>query len=141
MEERLPTAELLKLKGLKATGQRIAIYEAMRSLGHASADEVKQEVGRAGGPATTTATVYNVLQDLTRAGLLQRRMSVNSKMYYDITVGNHCHIYDKDSHVITDFDDNGLVEVVNEYLRNKKINNFELDYVDIQLMGRFKKKK
>lgn len=111
----------------------------MCSLGHASADEVKSAIDAEGGAKMTVATVYNVLQDLTDAGLLRKRLSANNKMYYDITVDDHCHIYDESSHTITDFNDPGLMEVVSDYLKNKKITNFDLDYVEIQLMGRFRK--
>jgi len=139
VKETLATTDLLKQKGLKATPQRIAVHTAMCSLGHASADEVKSAIDAEGDAKMTVATVYNVLQDLTDAGLLRKRLSANNKMYYDITVDNHCHIYDESSHTITDFNDPGLMEVVSDYLKNKKITNFDLDYVEIQLMGRFRK--
>lgn len=141
MKEVPETSDLLKQKGLKATPQRIAVYDAMRALGHASADDVRQSIGSAGQIDITVATVYNVLQSLTEAGLLHRRLSANNKMYYDITMKDHCHIYDEATHTITDFNDSGLTEIVNDYIRKKKINNFDLNYVDIQLMGRFRKTK
>ena len=141
MKEAPETSDLLKQKGLKATPQRIAVYDAMRELGHASADDVRQSIGSAGQMDITVATVYNVLQSLTEAGLLHRRLSANNKMYYDITMKDHCHIYDESTHTITDFNDSGLMEVVNEYIRKKRISNFDLNYVDIQLMGRFRKTK
>lgn len=141
MKEVPETSDLLKQKGLKATPQRIAVYDAMRALGHASADDVRQSIGSAGQMDITVATVYNVLQSLTEAGLLHRRLSANNKMYYDITMKDHCHIYDEATHTITDFNDSGLTEIVNDYIRKKKINNFDLNYVDIQLMGRFRKTK
>lgn len=141
MAEASDTSALLKHKGLKATTQRIAVHDAMRRLGHASADDVKQALDGDGENRMSVATIYNVLQDLTQAGMLRKRMSANNKMYYDITVSDHCHIYDEVSHTITDFNDPGLMELVSEYLKFRRTANFELDHVEIQLVGKFRKKK
>ena len=54
----------LKRHGLKATRQRLEVHEAMRTLGHASADMVSEEIGRRGNVKVTVASVYNILSQL-----------------------------------------------------------------------------
>lgn len=141
MKEAGDTSELLNISGLKATAQRIAVLDAMRLLGHASADDIKQTLESSGKSGISVATIYNVLGDLKQAGLLCKRMSANNKMYYDITVSDHCHIYDEASHTITDFNDTELMSLVSGYLKNKKIAYFDLDHVEIQIVGKFQKTK
>ena len=55
--------------GLKATPQRMRVYAAMCRLGHASADTVYHHLGADKG-TMSLATVYNVLESMTEAGLL-----------------------------------------------------------------------
>ena len=51
----------LKRHGLKATRQRLEVHEAMRTLGHASADMVSEEIGRRGNvKVTVNGTAVNV---------------------------------------------------------------------------------
>ena len=128
------TEAMLKASGLKATAQRIAVYDALRSLGHASADAV---VAALDGSAAdvSVATVYNVLDSFVDAGLISRRFSSNSKMYYDITTAPHCHLYDEDTHTIVDYDDSGLVGIVESYIRDHSPEGFEFSGVDIQIVG------
>ncbi len=125
---------MLKACGLKATSQRVAVYEVMRRLGHASADAVFDCL-QASAPNVTLATVYNVLDSFVGAGLISRRFSSNSKMYYDITTSPHCHLYDEETHTIVDYDDTELVGIVERYLRAHRPEGFEFSGVDIQIVG------
>ena len=60
-----PTIEefkkVLKKHDLKATPQRLAVHEAMISLGHASADMVTEAIAAKGTTKVTVASVYNIL--------------------------------------------------------------------------------
>ena len=48
--------EILKDKKLKATNQRLAVHEAMLTLGHASADMVVDAINACGGAKVTVAS-------------------------------------------------------------------------------------
>ena len=48
---------VLKRYSLKATPQRLAVHEAMLSLGHASADQVREWLADHGGTRVTVASV------------------------------------------------------------------------------------
>lgn len=127
--------EKIKQSGLKATSQRLAIYDSMCKLGHASADMVVDELKEV-FPSITVATVYNVLDSFVGAGLLSRRPSINHKMYFDVNVQEHIHLYDKESNEYIDYDDSELSEIVREHIMKNMPENFELRDIDIQLIGR-----
>jgi len=125
----------IKEAGLKATPQRIVIYEAMRKLGHACVDMVAEEL-KTSFPTLTIATIYNVLESFVNAGLLVRRFSSNNKMYFDVNVYEHAHFYNTEENSYEDYNDPELVKLVMEYISSKKIENFNLKSVDIQLVGK-----
>ena len=127
--------EKIKEAGLKATPQRIAVYSAMRKLGHACVDMVAEEVAIS-FPSMTIATIYNVLESFVNSGLLVRRFSSNNKMYFDVNVYEHAHFYDSSENSYEDYHDSELVKIVMEYLASKKIDNFDIKSVDIQLVGK-----
>lgn len=127
--------EKIKEAGLKATPQRIAVYEAMRKLGHACVDMVAEEIKHT-YPTLTIATIYNVLESFVNAGILVRRFSSNNKMYFDVNVYEHAHFYDTQENAYEDFHDPELVKMVMEYISSKKIDNFDIKSVDIQLVGK-----
>ena len=127
--------EKIKAAGLKATPQRIAIFESMRKLGHASADMVVEDL-KENYPTLTVATIYNVLESFVNTGLLVRRFSSNNKMYFDVNVYEHAHFYEIDDNAYEDYDDPELVKIVMDYLSTKQIEHFDVKSVDIQLVGR-----
>lgn len=131
------TKEILKSHNLKSTPQRVVIYEVMKKLGHASADTIYQEI-KSQFHTMTVATVYNVLDSFVGAGLLHRRMSSNNKMYFDVNTYTHCHLYSPETNVYVDYDDSELIRMVGEHLKKRKITNFELTDIDIQLVGNIK---
>ncbi len=126
--------EKIQQSGLKATPQRLAVYQAMQQLGHASVDMLTESLSST-FPTLTVATVYNVLESFVEAGLLVRRYSCNNKMYFDVNTYSHAHFYDPQTNRHLDYEDNGLVEVVTDYINKKGVNNFKLESVDIQLIG------
>ena len=128
------TKEIIQESGLKATPQRIAVYDTMKKLGHASADMVG-DVLKETYPTLTKATVYNVLESFDDAGLLVKRYSSNNKMYFDVNTYDHVHLYDTARNGYKDYDDPELVALVNNYLANRKIPGFSIKKIDIQIIG------
>ena len=123
-----PTIEefkvVLKKHSLKATPQRLAVHEAMISLGHASADMVTEAIQAKGTTKVTVASVYNILTQLAMLGVYDYRLSSNNKMYFDVNTFGHMHFYDKENHLFKDVIDDDLLESI-----------------DIQLIGRPTRKK
>ena len=85
-------AELLRARGLRATGPRIAVLAAVVRAPHGDAEQVEAAV-RADGADISRASVYNVLADLTAKGLLRRIEPAGSPARYETRTGdNHHHL-------------------------------------------------
>ena len=126
---------------LKATPQRLAVHEAMMSLGHASADMVTDMVKQKGTSKVTVASVYNILTHMAMLGIYHYRMSSNNKMYFDVNTFKHIHLYDHENHVFKDVIDEELIAIIEEHLGRKKFRGYKIEGIDIQLVGRPTRKK
>lgn len=128
---------LLRRHDLKVTGQRLAVHEAMMVLGHASADMVAEEIRRQDPPVkVTVASVYNILSNLADLRIYARRMSANSKMYFDVNTSRHLHLYDRENHRYRDIVDDELTELVQTHLRRRKFKGYTVEDIDIQFIAR-----
>ncbi len=127
----MDVAALIREKGIKATAQRIAVYNAISELGHCSAEEVATKV-RCDYPSITIATVYCILDSFDHCGLIARLSTPSGKIHYDVTAHPHHHIYHSDG-MITDYEDKELAEYLNRYFAGKKINNQDIKGVKLQL--------
>ena len=127
--------ELFQSKGVKATPQRISVYEALLSLKHPSAEAVLERV-RSILPTVTVATVYNTLDCFAKAGVIERVLTVDNKMYRFMGIINiNWYLYSEETHEIQDFYDNELSELIWTFIQNRKIPGFELKDVKVQLIG------
>jgi len=124
-------------KGLKVTPQRTAILEAIIQLNnHPTADNVIDYI-RNYHPNIATATVYKVLDALIANGLIRKVKTEKDVMRYDAVMERHHHLYCSESDRIEDFVDNELNEIVEKYFKKKKIPNFEIEDVKLQIIGKF----
>lgn len=82
----------LRTRGLRVTAPRIAVLEVLAEQRHVSADTVATAArGRAG--AVSTQGIYNVLTDLTAAGLVHRIEPAGSPALYELSEqGIHHHL-------------------------------------------------
>lgn len=87
MEKAIHT--LLRSHGLKATRQRSALLSQLRAAGEPMTTEDLQR--RLGGKINI-ATVYRVLSDLVRAGLVYQTDFRAGRAYYEFQVHHHHHI-------------------------------------------------
>jgi len=91
-EIRDAATEHLRSAGLRVTAPRLAVLEAVTGNGHLDADAVHARVG-VGHPGIPLQTVYNVLGDLSAAGLLRRIEPAGSAALYESRIGdNHHHV-------------------------------------------------
>lgn len=133
--------EILKKHSLKATPQRMAVHEAMMTLGHACADMVTEEIAKKGTAKITVASVYNVLTQMAMLGIYDYRLSANNKMYFDVNTFKHIHLYDQTNHVFKDVIDDELIALVESYLNSKTFKGYKVEGIDIQLIGKPTRKK
>ena len=132
---------ILKKHALKATPQRLAVHEAMITLGHASADMVTEAVKEKSTAKVTVASVYNILTQMASLGIYHHRMSSNNKMYFDVNTFKHIHFYDQANHAFRDVVDDELVMLIESHLSRKKVKGYKIEGFDIQLIGRPTRKK
>jgi Fe2+ or Zn2+ uptake regulation protein len=132
---------ILKKNDLKATPQRLAVHEAMISLGHASADMVTEAIKEKSTAKVTVASVYNILTQMAELGIYHHRLSSNNKMYFDVNTFKHIHFYDQANHAFRDVIDDELVMLIESHLSRKKVKGYRIEGFDIQLIGRPTRKK
>ena len=82
----------LRGAGLRVTGGRIALLEALQSRPHSDAETLFQSL-RETLPGTSIQSVHNVLGDLAEAGIIRRIEPAGSPARYERRVGdNHHHV-------------------------------------------------
>jgi Fur family peroxide stress response transcriptional regulator len=131
--------ETLKEKGLKITPQRVAIYEAIVSLkNHPTAENVIEYI-KINHPNISVGTVYKVLDSLVENELLKKVKTEKDIMRYDALLSNHHHLYCVETERIEDYEDDSLNELIKNYFKNKKIKNFKVQDIKLQITGKFDK--
>ncbi|WP_125132607.1 Fur family transcriptional regulator [Microbacterium sp. 10M-3C3] len=85
-------AERLRAAGLRVTATRLAVYAALGTHPHASADDVFDGI-RAALPGTSLQSVYNALGDFVAAGLARRIEPAGRPGMFELRVeDNHHHV-------------------------------------------------
>ncbi len=126
-------------KGLKVTPQRIAIFEAIIKLNnHPTAENIIDYI-RINHPNIATATVYKVLDALVVNGLIKKVKTERDVMRYDAIMESHHHLYCSESDQIEDFVDTELNEMIEKYFEKKRIPDFKIEDVKLQIIGKFLK--
>ncbi|GAA0298607.1 transcriptional repressor [Kineococcus aurantiacus] len=85
---------LLHARGLRSTPQRRRILDAVRDLGHASAEEVSEHLApRDGSPGVDPSTVYRALAVLEEVGLVARtQLDRKVPSFHAVEHGGHLHL-------------------------------------------------
>ncbi len=123
--------------GLKATQQRIAVLDALLKLkSHPTAEELYNYL-RKSYPTISLATIYNTLDTFIKNGLVNVVKLSNDCARYDAIIDKHFHLYSKGKDQIADYFDQNLEEIVIEYLDKNKIDGFEVQEIQINLIGKF----
>lgn len=126
-------------KKLKVTPQRMAILQAFFKLhNHPTAENIIDYI-RKNYPNIATATVYKVLDTFVSYGIIKRVKTERDSMRYDAIMESHHHIYCSDSDRIEDYTDEELNKLLKEYFDKKRIPNFKIEDVKLQIIGKFNK--
>lgn len=129
--------DILAENGLKVTPQRVAVYEAISKMhNHPTADNVIDFIKRK-YPNIAIGTVYNTLETFAQKGIINRIKTNGDVMRYDAMLQRHHHLYSADSRRIEDFYDEELNNYITEFMKQKKIPNFTIEDVNIQIVGKF----
>ena len=131
----------LKNSNLKITPQRMAVLEALNNLkNHPTADKIKEYVVK-NHPNIAVGTVYKTLETFVAKGLVQKVKTSKDVMKYDPIIEKHHHLYCEETEDIEDFFDDKLNDMLEEYFRKKKIPNFKVKDIKLQIIGTFDNKK
>ena len=129
---------ILKDAGLKVTPQRIAVLEAIYRLEkHPTSEDISNYV-RNNNPNIALGTVYNILDFYVKKGIVTRVKTDKGAMLYDAVSEKHHHLYCAESDRIEDYYDKELDNLLENFFREKRIRDFEIDDIKLQLVGRFK---
>ena len=122
---------------LKVTPQRIAVLDAVINLkNHPIAENVIDFV-KENHPNIATGTVYKTLDTFVKKNIIHKVKTDDDIMRYDAVHEKHHHLYCSDSERIEDFVDVALDKIIDDYLKNKKIPNFKIEDVKLQIVGKF----
>ena len=128
----------LTAHGLKVTPQRIAVYRALLELGnHPDTDQIIAQVTKV-HPTISPGTIYKTLDLFAEYGIIIRIKTDTGRMRFAHRTGPHHHLYDKTNDKIVDFDDDELNKLLSDFFKRKKPDNFEIEDVKLQIVGRFK---
>lgn len=132
--------ERLQDKGLKVTPQRLAVFEAIIQLkNHPTAENIIDYI-KNNHPSISVATVYKVLDSLVENNLVQKVKTERDVMRYDAVLSNHHHLYCAETDRIEDYDDAELNQLLSDYFKSKKIKNFSIQDIRLQITGKFTNK-
>ena len=121
--------------GLKATHPRITVLrELMVSDDHPTAEAIHETI-KVNNPSISLGSVYRVLDVLVDAGLIQRVSVRSGSKRYDANMNPHGHIYCLKTNKIQDFYDEELYGLINDFFRKKRIKNFRINEIKLQVNG------
>jgi Fur family peroxide stress response transcriptional regulator len=131
--------EKLVERGLKVTPQRLSVLEAVFSLDNHPTAEMILEYIKESHPNIASGTVYKVLDVLVDNKLIKRVKTERDVMRYDGIMDAHHHLYCLESEHIEDYMDQELDQLLEGYFKKKKIKNFRIEEIKLQINGRFLK--
>ncbi len=127
--------EVLAKHDLKATHQRIAIYDIMLHLdNHPTADQVYNKVCQY-YPSISLATVYKTLDTFVEKSLIKRVLTTKDAKKYDINIHEHHHLYCEMSDKIIDYEDKALLKKIMKHFKKKELQFFKIKDVKVQING------
>jgi len=111
--------EVLKKEGHKLTPQRLLIWKILEEGKHYTASQIHEKVEKK-FPGVDLVTVYRTLELLTEHNFVQESKFPTGPARYEITdqIG-HNHIVCRNCNKIEHFEDERLLELVNEITNSK----------------------
>ncbi len=129
--------KILTENKLKVTPQRMTVLEVITGLKtHPTAENIVEQL-RLKIPHVTIGTVYNILDTFVEKGIITRVKTDTGQMRYDPVLEKHHHLYCAESERIEDYFDNDLDKIIEDYLKKKKIPNFKIKEIKLQIIGKF----
>ena len=129
----LPTADLLRARGLRVTSQRLEVLAAVTRTPHITADSVAESVRNELG-AISLQAVYDALGALADVGLVRRIQPAGSPARFEARVSdNHHHLICRTCGSVTDVD---CAVGAAPCLTPAQDSGFEVDQAEVVYWGR-----
>jgi len=117
----------LQAAGLRKSKSRLALLRSMRAElpPHFTVHDLREAV-RSQRLKASLATVYNCLNDFTRAGLLTRISAPTGELYYDTRCDRHHHVFIEERMELLEIEDSdveihadGTIKIPPRHLRHE----------------------
>ncbi len=82
----------LEERGVRITPQRLTVYKILKRKGHATAEEIYEEV-RKSLPRVSLSTVYSILEAFKEKGMANEIRINFDRSTFDINTREHHHFY------------------------------------------------
>lgn len=129
--------DVLKNADLRITPQRVAVLEAFYSLNnHPNAEKIILYVQKK-NPNIAIGTIYKVIDILVQKEILHLVKTDKGVMRYDDVNEHHHHLMSDKSDRIEDYYDTELDEMLKNYFAKKKIDNFTIENIKLEITGNF----
>lgn len=129
--------KILADNNLKVTPQRTAVLEVILNLNnHPSAENIVEYL-RLNYPHIPIGTVYKILDVFVEKGIVIKVKTDNDVMRYDAIKEKHHHLYCAETERIEDYYDENLDALLEKNLNKKKIPNFKIKDIKLQIVGNF----
>lgn len=129
--------ELLKSAGLKVTPQRLNVLMSFDMINkHPTTDEIIEGVHKISSDIAV-GTIYNILESFVNKKIITRVKTEKDVMRYDPVLDKHHHIYCTETGVVSDYYDEELNEIIDNYFKSKHLDNFAIEDIKLQIVGRY----
>jgi len=120
---------------LKATAQRVLIYQTIIGCkNHPSVEQIYSLINPS-HPSISLATVYNTLETFAQQGLINKLSTKEGQMRYDPILDSHGHIYCTNTQEIVDYFDEELNELITSFFKKKKFTNLKIKNISLNING------
>lgn len=125
-------------KGIKATTQRLIIYQAILELhNHPTAEEIYNKLIEK-YPSVSLSTVYNTLELFVKQDIIKTVKTDNGIIRYDAILEPHHHLYCTKTNKIGDYYNEELNKLLKDFFDKHNIENFSIKELKLQIIGNFK---
>ncbi len=129
--------KILVENNMKVTPQRTALLGALLDLhNHPTAEDIIDYL-RVNHPHISIGTVYKNLEKFVAKGIIVKVKTGDEILRYDAIREMHHHLYCADSERIEDFYDENLNKILEDYFSKKRIPNFVIEDIKLQITGKF----
>jgi Fur family transcriptional regulator, ferric uptake regulator len=122
----------LRARGLRLTPQRQLVLEAVVGLGHATPDDILEQVRRTAA-GVNISTIYRTLELLEGIGLVTHtHLSHGAPTYHSSAVPKHVHLVCRSCKRVSDVDPDVVAPMVQRLQREE---GFETDVAHLTVFG------